>query len=185
MRATMRFAAIILVVLGITMMIGCFGMVAPPDHDFLERFPAGRKICNRNRAQIIRACYFDTAAATGKLKVTFADAEDKFDVPGSFTFTNMKADRSPTATLTIVYGATDKLKGRYRKLVARQTSKAGPAEREIRPAELPDTQEFSVKRGSKPGSPMETFELTDKAGILIKLDPSQTFNGKGEPIECD
>jgi hypothetical protein len=185
LRTKIRFTATCLVVTCGTLLIGCPGTVAPPDYDFLDRFPAGRKLCTKDRTQIIKSFRFDSAAAAGKVKVTFGDEEEQFEVPGSFAFTNMTKARSPSATLTITYQATEESKAQFRKLAARRTAKVRPDDKATWPAELPVTQTFSVLRGAKPADPLSTFELTDASGTRIELDLSQTVDANGSPVECD
>jgi hypothetical protein len=166
-------------------MIGCPGTIAPPDFDFFDRFPAGRKLCNKDRTQILRAVRFDTAAPSGKVTVTFGDAEEKFEVSGDFTFTNLKTDRSPSATLTITYRATEASKVQFRTLIAREKAKARNAAEVRWPVELPNTQVFSVVRRSKPADPLRGFELTDESGTRFEFDPSQSVNADGQPVDCN
>src|ERR1043165_8696956 len=97
-----RLALTSLVALCGVMMIAC-GFVPPPDCDFLDKFPAGRKLCNKDRTQIIKAFHFHDGASTGEVTVTFGDAEEQFKIPGSFAFTEMTKARSPSAKLTITY----------------------------------------------------------------------------------
>jgi hypothetical protein len=90
MSTRIRPAAMSLVVLCTILMTACFGLVPPPDFDFLDRFPASRKLSNKDLAQIIRGFHFHDETGAGKVTVTFGDADEEFKIPGSFIFTDMK-----------------------------------------------------------------------------------------------
>jgi len=137
----MRCTTTIVATIGLVFVAGC------GKQQFIPSFPAGTSLQCEEDASILRAMVFtfdsnqnkDSAyrAKTGQIKVTFGDAEESFEIGGTFDVTTTVDAPAPKGTIAIALDVPDELKQRYRDLAQRILAKATPTAAVSIPKELP------------------------------------------------
>jgi hypothetical protein len=142
--------------------------------EFSKHFPADINLANRADTHPLNRVHFtfDTIASggsrsdTGKVKFTYGDEQERFEVAGTFTVSNKARSPNPWATLAITLTPTEEQKGKYRDLVKRVKGKAKPGVNLNLPEEIPSKEDFHAQLHIGEKRPLE---LTDSLGNKLEF----------------